>query len=133
MVIMFYFSSSCDPLYPHSFPTRRSSDLIDGDVVRKIKKLKQEDGPELQVHGSGNLIQTLLENDLVDELWLKIYPITLGAGKRLFGEGTKPAGFRVLKSSVSPNGVIVASYGRAGDVMLGTVELTASGQQVIRS
>src|SRR5437764_5049220 len=63
MVIMFYFSSSCDPLYPHSFPTRRSSDLIDGDVVGKIKKLKQEDGPELQVHGSGNLIQTLLRSE----------------------------------------------------------------------
>jgi hypothetical protein len=106
---------------------------IDGDVVGKIKKLKQEDGPELQVHGSSNLIQTLLRNDLVDELWLKIYPITLGTGKRLFGEGTKPAGFRVLKSNVSPNGVIVASYGRAGDVKLGTVELTASGEQVIRS
>jgi len=106
---------------------------IDGDVVGKIKKLKQEDGPELQVHGSSNLIQTLLKNDLVDELWLKIYPITLGTGKRLFGEGTKPAGFRVLKSNVSPNGVIVASYGRAGDIKLGTVELTASGEQVIRS
>jgi dihydrofolate reductase len=85
------------------------------------------------VHGSSNLIQTLLKNDLVDELWLKIYPITLGPGKRLFGEGTKPAGFRVLKSNVSPNGVIVASYGRAGEVKLGTVELTASGEQVIRS
>lgn len=106
---------------------------IDGDVVGKIKKLKQEDGPELQVHGSSNLIQTLLKNDLVDELWLKIYPMTLGTGKRLFGEGTKPAGFRVLKSNFSPNGVIVASYGRAGDVKLGTVELTASGEQVIRS
>jgi dihydrofolate reductase len=106
---------------------------IDGDVVDKIKKLKQEDGPELQVHGSSNLIQTLLKNDLVDELWLKIYPVTLGTGKRLFGEGTKPAGFRVLRSNVSPNGVIVASYGRAGDVELGTVELTPSGEQVIRS
>jgi dihydrofolate reductase len=106
---------------------------IDGDVVDKIKKLKQEDGPELQVHGSSNLIQTLLKNDLVDELWLKIYPVTLGTGKRLFGEGTKPAGFRVLRTNVSPNGVIVASYGRAGDVELGTVELTPSGEQVIRS
>jgi dihydrofolate reductase len=105
---------------------------IDGDVVGKIKKLKQEDGPELQVHGSSNLIQTLLKNDLVDELWLKIYPITLGTGKRLFGEGTKPAAFRVLKSTVAPNGVIVASYGRAGDVKIGTVELTTSGDQVIR-
>jgi len=106
---------------------------IGGDVVAKIKKHKEEDGPELQVHGSSNLIQTLLKNDLVDELWLKIYPITLGTGKRLFGEGTKPAAYRVLKSNVAPNGVIVASYGRAGDVKTGTVELTASGEQVIRS
>jgi dihydrofolate reductase len=106
---------------------------IGGDVVAKIKKHKEEDGPELQVHGSSNLIQTLLKNDLVDELWLKIYPITLGTGKRLFGEGTKPAAYRVLKSNVAPNGVIVASYDRAGDVKTGTVELTASGEQVIRS
>src|SRR5438094_5518825 len=105
---------------------------IDGDVVGKIKKLKEEDGPELQVHGSSNMIQTLLKNDLVDELWLKIYPITLGTGKRLFGEGTKPAGFRVLKSNVAPNGVIVASYGRAGAVPLGTLELPPSGEPVIR-
>jgi dihydrofolate reductase len=106
---------------------------IDGDVVGKIKQLKQENGPELQVHGSSNLVQTLLKNDLVDELWLKIYPITLGPGKRLFGEGTIPAGFSVVKSTISPNGIIVASYRRAGEVKQGTVELTASGEQVIRA
>jgi dihydrofolate reductase len=106
---------------------------IDGDVVGKIKQLKQENGPELQVHGSSNLIQTLLKNDLVDEFWLKIYPITLGPGKRLFGEGTIPAGFSVVKSTISPNGIIVASYRRAGEVKQGTVELTASGEQVIRA
>src|SRR2546421_9217686 len=106
---------------------------IDGDVAGKIKKLKEENGPELQVHGSSNLIQTLLKNDLVDELWLKIYPVTLGAGKRLFGDGTIPAAFSVVKSVTAPNGVIVASYRRAGNLKIGTVELTAAGEQVIRS
>src|SRR4029077_5462553 len=106
---------------------------IDGDVVDRIRKLKQEDGPELQVHGSSNLIQTLLKNDLVDELWLKIYPITLGTGKRLFGEGASPAEFGVVKSEISPGGVIVASYRRSGDVKTGSVELTPAGNQVIRS
>jgi dihydrofolate reductase len=94
--------------------------LIDGDVVEKIKKLKAEDGPELQVHGSGNLIQTLLKNDLVDELWLKTFPVALGSGKRLFGEGTMPAGFTLLHSAVSPSGVVVASYARAGAVKQGS-------------
>lgn len=94
--------------------------LIDGDVVEKIKKLKAEDGPELQVHGSGNLIQTLLKNDLVDELWLKTFPVALGSGKRLFAEGTMPAGFTLLESAVSPSGVVVASYGRAGAVKQGS-------------
>jgi dihydrofolate reductase len=94
--------------------------LIDGDVVEKIKKLKAEDGPELQVHGSGNLIQTLLKNDLVDELWLKTFPVALGSGKRLFAEGTMPAGFTLLQSAVSPSGVVVASYARAGAVKQGS-------------
>jgi len=106
---------------------------IDGDVVGKIKKLKQEDGPELQVHGSSNLIQTLLKNDLADELWLKIFPVTLGSGKRLFGEGTSPAEFGVVKSEISPGGVIVASYRRSGDVKLGSVELSPAGDEVRRT
>lgn len=95
--------------------TWEGSKLIDGDVVAKIKELKAGNGPMLQVHGSSNLIQTLLENDLVDELWLKIFPVTLGNGKRLFGEGTKPASFELLESKASPNGVIVASYARISD------------------
>src|SRR6478672_10481402 len=106
--------------------------FLSGDIAEKVTQLKQQPGPDLHVYGSANLLQTLLKHDLVDELWLKIYPITLGTGKRLFGEGTKPAAYRVLKSNVAPNGVIVASYGRAGDVKTGTVELTASGDQVIR-
>jgi dihydrofolate reductase len=74
----------------------------------------------LQVHGSSNLIQTLLANDLADELWLKVFPVTLGKGKRLFGEGTIPAAFKLTDSQVSPSGVIIASYRRDGEVKLGS-------------
>jgi dihydrofolate reductase len=93
---------------------------ISGNVVAEIEKIKQQDGPMLQVHGSSNLIQTLLANDLVDELWLKVFPVTLGKGKRLFGEGTIPAAFQLIESTISPSGVIVASYKRDGEVRLGT-------------
>ena len=93
---------------------------IDGDVVAGVEKLKQQDGPTLQVHGSSNLIQTLLANDLVDELWLKVFPVTLGKGKRLFGEGTMPGAFKLTESETSPSGVIIASYERDGEVRLGT-------------
>ena len=99
-----------------------NSKLIKGDVTKEVKKLKEQDGPEIQVHGSGNLIQTLVKHDLVDELWLKIFPITLGRGKRLFAEGTIPAGFKLLVSETLPNGVIVASYARAGEVKTGSFE-----------
>ena len=100
-----------------------NSELIKGDVAKEVKKLKEQDGPEIQVHGSGNLIQTLLKHDLVDELWLKIFPITLGRGKRLFAEGTIPVGFKLLESEISPNGVIVATYLRAGEVKTGSFAL----------
>lgn len=93
---------------------------IKGDVVAEIKKLKQQDGPMLQVHGSSQLVQTLLANDLVDELWLKIFPVTLGKGKRLFNEGTQPAAWKLTDSKTTPSGVIVASYKRDGEVQLGT-------------
>jgi len=98
----------------------KNSTLLSGDVVEEVRKLKQEDGPELQVHGSADFIQTLLKNDLVDELWLKMFPVTLGEGKRLFGEGTSAASFKVVKSTTSPSGVIVASYRREGDVKTGS-------------
>ena len=98
-----------------------NSTLLQGDVVQAITRLKQQDGPDLQVHGSGNLIQTLLQHDLVDELWLKIFPITLGTGKRLFAEGSIAAAFTVREAKVSPRGVIVASYERAGVVQTGTM------------
>ena len=94
---------------------------VGGDVPAEIRKIKQGDGPELQVHGSGNLIQTLLENDLIDELWLKTFPVVLGAGKKLFAEGTIPAAFSVDKTSVTPSGIVVANYTRAGEVKTGSV------------
>lgn len=86
-----------------------------------IKKLKNSAGSDIQVWGSGKLIQTLLKNDLVDELWLKIFPLTLGKGKKLFDYGTIPAAFTLTESSVTPNGVIIANYKRAGKVKTGTV------------
>jgi dihydrofolate reductase len=98
----------------------KKSVFLKGDVVAEIKKLKAQDGPELQVHGSGEFIQTLLKHDLVDELWLKIFPITLGAGKRLFAEGAIPATFTLVDSKISPSGVIIASYQRAGEVKTGS-------------
>ena len=94
--------------------------FLNDDVVNKIKALKAGDGPDLQVHGSGDFIQTLLQHDLVDELWLKIFPIVLGTGKRLFAGGTIPAAFTLTGSQVSPAGVIIASYERAGDVETGS-------------
>jgi dihydrofolate reductase len=89
--------------------------------VDDIKELKKSEGYDLQVHGSGELVQLLLENDLVDELWLKIFPITLGEGKKLFGGGAIPAAFTLTENLVTPAGVIIANYKRAGDVKTGTV------------
>ena len=110
-----------------------NSELVKGDSWNEIKKIKEQDGPEIQVHGSGNLIQVLLKHDLVDELWLKVFPITLGAGKRLFAEGTIPAGFKLLESEISPSGVIIASYERAGEVKTGSLGLeTPSEAELVR-
>lgn len=89
--------------------------------VDDIKRLKASAGGDIQVHGSGNLVQTLLQHDLVDELWLKIFPVTLGGGKRLFGDGTLPAAFTLTESLVTPNGVIFANYTRAGEIQTGLV------------
>jgi dihydrofolate reductase len=96
------------------------SELITDDVVAKLKELKAGDGPMLQVHGSGKLVQTLLQNDLVDELWLKIHPLTLGTGKKLFAEGTIPAAFELFDCQVTKNGIIFTNYRRAGDVTTGS-------------
>ncbi len=98
-----------------------NTDFIQDNVVEEIRGLKQQDGPDLQVHGSSQLLQTLLKHDLVDELWLKIFPVTIGSGKRLFGEGTIPAAFKLIHSEVTPSGVIIAGYARAGEVKTGMV------------
>jgi len=94
--------------------------FLTGNVVDEIKKLKGQEGPDLHVYGSGKLIQTLLKDDLVDEFWLRIFPVTLGPGKRLFAEGTLPAAFSLQEAKTSPTGVFVASYKRAGEVQTGS-------------
>ncbi len=101
-------------------PTWENTVVIQSNVVEELKRLKSQDGPNLHVWGSGNLVQTLLKNDLVDELWLKTYPLTLGAGKRLFAEGTIPAAFKLMECKTSPKGVVVANYERAGEVQTGS-------------
>ena len=94
--------------------------FLNGNVVDEIKKLKEQEGPDLQVHGSSDLIQTLLEHDLVDEFWLKIFPVTLGMGKRLFDNGTIATACTLVDSKTSPSGVIVATLKRAGEVKTGS-------------
>ncbi|WP_456287259.1 dihydrofolate reductase family protein [Paenibacillus sp. AK002] len=95
--------------------------FLSGDIVGKITQIKQQQGPDLHVWGSGDLVQTLIKHDLVDVFWLMIYPITLGSGKRLFAGGTTPAAFKVTESKVAPNGVIVVNYERAGAITTGSL------------
>jgi len=95
--------------------------FLGGDIVEKINNLKQTQGPDLHVYGSANLVQTLMKHDVVDAFWLKIYPLTLGSGKRLFAEGTIPAAFKVTESTVSSTGVILVNYERAGAIPTSTV------------
>ena len=87
--------------------------FLDGDIAEKVAKIKQQQGPDLHVWGSADLLQTLIKHDLVDTFWLMIYPITLGVGKRLFADGTIPMAFKVTESQVTPSGVIVVNYERA--------------------
>jgi dihydrofolate reductase len=96
-----------------------NSVLVKDDIVEEIRKLKAGDGPNLHVYGSANLLQTLFKHDLVDELWLKTYPITLGTGKRLFADGTIAAAFTLTESKTTESGVIFANYERAGEVETG--------------
>jgi dihydrofolate reductase len=98
----------------------QKSVFLSGNVPEEIRKLKEGEGPDLQVHGSSQLIQTLMEHDLVDEFWLKIFPVTLGKGKRLFDEGTIPAAYTLVDSKTSITGVIVATLKRAGKVRTGS-------------
>ena len=90
--------------------------FLNGDVAEKVAKIKQQQGPDLHVWGSGQLIQTLIRHDLIDAFWLMIYPITLGSGKRLFADGTIPMAFKVAESEVTPSGVIVVNYERQSGI-----------------
>lgn len=99
-------------------PTWHNSFCITGDVVAQIEQLKEEDGPDLWVHGSGDLIQTLLKHHLIDRMILSIHPLTLGSGKRFFAEGTQAEMFKLVDSKISPTGIIFATYEPAGDLLL---------------
>ena len=100
--------------------TWERSTLIEGDVATGVAALKEQDGPELQVHGSGNLVQTLHQHGLVDEWQLLTFPVVLGTGKRLFPEGSVPRALKLVSSSTSSTGVVVGHYVTAGDVVTGT-------------
>jgi dihydrofolate reductase len=99
----------------------QNSTLIQGDVPAYVRELKAKEGPEIQVHGSGDLIQTLLKEDLVDELQIWTFPVLLGSGKRLFARGTQPAGLRVIETTTSSTGVVIARYERAGTIKYGNL------------
>jgi dihydrofolate reductase len=104
----------------------RESVLIrpgEADVPEQIRRLKEQDGPEIQVHGSGKLVQTLLKHDLVDRFQLMIFPLLLGSGRRLFADGTIPAGLRLVETKPSTTGVIIAAYERAGGINYGSFAL----------
>jgi len=106
--------------------TRTSSDwqpsvFLNGDVAEKVARIKQQEGPDLHVWGSSDLLQTLIKHDLIDTFWLMIYPVTLGGGKRLFAEGTIPAAFKVTESIVGSSGVILVNYERAGALQTGSL------------
>ena len=94
--------------------------MIEGDAADGLAALKKEDGPELQVHGSANLIQTLLRNNLVDEYRLWVFPVVIGSGKRLFSDGAVPAGLKLVDSKVSTTGVVIGTYVPAGDIPIGS-------------
>jgi dihydrofolate reductase len=96
------------------------SQIIGGDVVSQIEQLKQQDGPELQVHGSSGLLQTLIESELIDRYNLMIFPLVLGKGKRLFGDGTIPSGLRQTYSKTASSGVVIATYEPDGPIQVGT-------------
>jgi dihydrofolate reductase len=98
-----------------------NSVLLEGDTADAIAALRQDDGPELQVHGSPNLIQTLLRHNLVDHFRLMVFPVVVGPGKRLFGEGATPSALRLLDGKVSPSGVVLGTYEPTGKLVTGSV------------
>jgi dihydrofolate reductase len=101
----------------------RNSVLIEGDAAAGLAALKKEDGPELQVHGSADLIQSLLRHDLVDEYRLWVFPLVIGSGKRLFADGTMPAGLKLVDTTVSTTGVVIGTYEPAGEIVTGSFAL----------
>lgn len=101
----------------------KGSSWLGEDVVSTLRTLKDKDGPTLLVQGSSVLSQALLEADIVDQIQLMIFPLVLGSGKKLFGEGTIPAAFKLTKSQASTTGVIMATYERAGDIVTGSFQL----------
>jgi dihydrofolate reductase len=101
--------------------TWQNSTLLGGDVVAAVRALKDGPGGEIQVHGSGALVQTLLEHDLVDELHLLVFPVLIGSGKRLFAAGTVPAGLRLVETATSATGVVVSRYARDGKLERGAI------------
>lgn len=126
---------NCWPIHVNQWPeinqgkkyvlskTRKKSDWKNTVFIQSLedlKKLRNSKGPEIQVWGSGQLVQLLLKNDLLDELWLKMHPLTLGKGKKLFGDGVILVAFTLIESAVTPSGVIIANYRRAGKVKTGT-------------
>ena len=116
------FNDATKYVASRSRPTLKWSNsvLVEGDAADGLAALKQEDGPELQVHGSANLIQTLLAHNLVDQYRLWVFPLVLGSGKRLFADGTVPSGLRLVDSTVSTTGVMMCTYEPAGEVVPGT-------------
>ena len=99
-----------------------NSTLITGDVADYVTELKRHDGPEIQVHGSPGLIQTLLEHDLIDEYRLWVFPVVVGAGKRFFGDGTSPGAMKLVDSKITSTGVTISTYERAGDIEIGEMD-----------
>ena len=105
----------------------QNSVLLEGDVSEAIRTLKQGEGPELQVHGSSNLLQTLMRDQLIDEFHIKTFPVVVGSGKRLFADGTIPAGLKLVESQLSTTGVVMSTYRPAGEIVMGTFALDADG------
>ena len=99
-----------------------NSTLITGDVADYVTELKSQGGPEIQVHGSPGLIQTLLEHDLIDEYRLWVFPVVVGAGKRFFGDGTSPGAMKLVDSKITSTGVTISTYERAGDIEIGEMD-----------
>ncbi len=110
----------------------QNSQLLEGDVGEAIARLKEEDGPELQIHGSSNLIQTLLQHGLIDEFRVWIFPIVLGSGKRLFGEGAPPAALKLVDSQVFSTGVVMATYEPGGELQKGSFALEEPTEAELR-